>query len=74
MRPGGRLIAPTYCHDETRVSWALSRLFGLTGFPGHRRFSVRSLRTALESNGLRESRWEAIAGLFPIGYVEGTFP
>src|SRR3970282_875447 len=21
LRPGGKLVVPTYCHDETRLSW-----------------------------------------------------
>lgn len=73
LRAGGRLVAPTFCHDETKLSWVASRLLAITGFPGHRRFSARSLRCALEACGLEILRAETIPGLIPIGYVEGRF-
>lgn len=73
LKPGGRLIVPTYCHDESAFSWVLSRVLALTGFPGHRRFTTGSLREAVESAGLTISRAEALPGAIPIGYIEGTF-
>lgn len=54
--PGGRLIAPTYCHDETALSWLTSRALAVTRFPGHRRFTVASLRESLEAAGLQVTR------------------
>lgn len=73
LKPGGRLVVPTFCHDETAFSSAVSRVLALTGFPGHRRFTTKSLREALESAGLRVGRTETLRGWIPIGYVEGTF-
>lgn len=73
LRSGGRLIVPTFCHDETRLSRVVSRVLAVTGFPGHRRFSTRSLIEALERTGLHVTRAETVPGLIPIGYVEGTF-
>ena len=72
-RPGGRIIVPTYCHDETALSWLVSRVLAVTGFPGHRRFTVRSLREAVEAAGVRVTRSETLPGLIPISYIEGTF-
>ena len=72
-KPGGLFVAPTFCHDETRVSWLLSRLFAITGFPGHRRFTIQSLCTALEENGLRIVQSESLPGLIPIAYIEAVF-
>ncbi len=72
LKPGGVLVAPTYLHAETFGARVLSRLFALTGFPGARRFTARSLRDALEAAGLRVTRAEVIPGPFPIGYVEAT--
>ena len=69
----GVLVAPTFCHDETVVSRIVSRLLSLSGFPGQRRFSARSLREALESAGLVVKRAETLRGLLPIGYVDGAF-
>jgi len=71
MRPGGVLVAPTFCHDETRLSWLVSRLVAISGFPGHRRFTAQSLRSALEENGLQVVQLESLPGLIPIGFVEG---
>ncbi len=73
LRPGGVLVVPTFCHDETRLSWAVSRVLGVTGFPGHRRFTAASLKSAVESAGLLVRRAETLAGVIPIGYVEGVF-
>lgn len=70
LRPGGILVAPTFCHDETRLSWFVSRLLAVTGFPGHRRFTVKSLGAALATAGLVLDRCETIPGLLPIGYVD----
>jgi ubiquinone/menaquinone biosynthesis C-methylase UbiE len=72
-RPGGRLIVPTFCHDETRMSWVISRFLALTGFPGHRRFTSRSLRDQVAQAGLRIDRLETVPGVIPICYVDGVF-
>jgi phosphatidylethanolamine/phosphatidyl-N-methylethanolamine N-methyltransferase len=71
--PGGKVIVPTFCHDETLTSAIVSRVIAVTGFPGHRRFTVGSLRQALEDRGLGIRREETLGGLIPIGYVEGVF-
>lgn len=73
LKPGGMLVVPTFCHDETALSWTVSRLLAATGFPGHRRFKTRSLRQSLEEARLRVGKTETLPGLIPIGYVDGTF-
>jgi len=73
LKPGGKLIAPTFCHDETWLSAILSRGASLTGFPSHRRFTARSLRDALEARGATIDRAETLPGIVPIGYVEARF-
>jgi phosphatidylethanolamine/phosphatidyl-N-methylethanolamine N-methyltransferase len=30
LKPGGRIIAPTFCHDETALSWVVSRALAVT--------------------------------------------
>lgn len=72
LRPGGRLVVPTFCHDENALSWAVSRMLAVTGFPGHRRFTVKGLLEAIEASGVKVTRSEMLRGLLPIGYVEGT--
>ncbi|MDX2089787.1 MAG: class I SAM-dependent methyltransferase [Kofleriaceae bacterium] len=72
VKPGGLVVVPTFCHDETALSWLVSRALAVTGFPGHRRFTARSIRQAVEAAGVRVTRAETLPGLIPIGYVEGT--
>jgi phosphatidylethanolamine/phosphatidyl-N-methylethanolamine N-methyltransferase len=73
LKPGGRLIVPTFCHDETVVSRTISRALAITGFPAQRRFSAKSLRAAMQLADLRVSHFETLPGVIPIGYAEGTF-
>jgi phosphatidylethanolamine/phosphatidyl-N-methylethanolamine N-methyltransferase len=73
LRPGGKLIAPTFCHDETRLSRIASRIIGLTGFPGHRRFTTFTLRAALREAGLAVEDVETVSGVFPIAFMTGRF-
>lgn len=73
LRPGGSIIAPTFCHDETWASRSLSRLISVSGFPGHRRFKLRTLQGALEDNGVHLNQAVLLPGLIPVGYVAGVF-
>jgi phosphatidylethanolamine/phosphatidyl-N-methylethanolamine N-methyltransferase len=68
----GRLVVPTFCHDETALSWVVSRALAVTGFPGHRRFTASTLKQAVEAAGVRVTRTEMLPGLIPIGYVEAV--
>jgi phosphatidylethanolamine/phosphatidyl-N-methylethanolamine N-methyltransferase len=70
LRPGGKLVAPTYCHDETFGARWISRGLALSGFPGERRFSVSSLARVLEEAGFRVVRAERVPGILPIGFLE----
>lgn len=72
--PGGRLVVPTYCHDQNRVSRVVSRLMGLFGFPGQRRLSLASLCQILERRDLSVGRTVLLPGLLPIGLVSARVP
>ena len=72
-KTGGMLVAPTFCHDETKTSWLVSRLLAVSGFPGRRRFTMQSLRDTLVESGLQVARTELLPGLIPIGFIEATF-
>jgi ubiquinone/menaquinone biosynthesis C-methylase UbiE len=74
LRPGGKLLAPTFCHAETWASRAVSRILALTGFPSQRRLSSRTLREALEGAGIPVTRQETLPGLIPISFVAGVSP
>lgn len=69
LRPDGLLLVPTYCHAETVLAGATSRLMGLAGFPGRRRFTVQSLTETVAGAGLEVVHSERFAGLLPIGLV-----
>ena len=72
LRPGGVLVAPTYCHDETWRAKVTSRMLKAVGQPMHRRFTTVSLRRAIESAGLKVRLVETVPGLLPVGYIEAT--
>lgn len=73
LRPGGVLIVPTFCHDETWVSWVLSRILAVTGFPSHRRFTAQQLKEAVMGQGAQITKEELLPGLIPIGYITAVF-
>jgi phosphatidylethanolamine/phosphatidyl-N-methylethanolamine N-methyltransferase len=73
LRPRAPLVVPTYCHAQTVGSKLVSSVFALTGFPGKRRFTARSLVEALEAADLTVTRRELLRGVIPIGYAEGVF-
>lgn len=72
LRPRGKLVAPTYAHAETAASRVVSRLLGVTGFPGKRRFTTAALSSAIQAAGFEVRRTETIAGLLPIAFVAAT--
>jgi phosphatidylethanolamine/phosphatidyl-N-methylethanolamine N-methyltransferase len=72
LRPGGKLVAPTFCHAETLTSRAVSRVLALTGFPSQRRLSSRTLREAVEGAGLQLTRHETLPGPIPVSFVAGV--
>jgi phosphatidylethanolamine/phosphatidyl-N-methylethanolamine N-methyltransferase len=72
LKPGGVIVVPTYLHAETLRAGFLSRVFALTGFPGHRRFTARTLREAVESAGFVPQSEEVIPGPFPVGFIHAT--
>jgi ubiquinone/menaquinone biosynthesis C-methylase UbiE len=72
LRPGGKLVAPTYAHAQTALSRAVSRLGALVGFPARRRVTAASLAGELAANGFRVHRTEVVPGLVPIAFVAAT--
>lgn len=72
LRPGGKLVAPTFVHGETALARTLSRLARVFGFPVQRRLTTASLRAALERHGLEVHRAETIPGLLPMAFAAAT--
>ena len=69
LRPGGRLIVPTYCHAQTRLAQVVSRALALTRFPGRRRLTLEALEGAVKRSGLELAHSELLPGVLPIGFV-----
>lgn len=71
LRPGGLLLAPTFCHGETLRARIVSRLLGLAGFPIQRRFRGADLVDLLRGAGLQASAGQVLPGWLPLGMAEG---
>ena len=66
-------MVPMFCHDQTLLSRIASRIIGLTGLPGHRRFTTSSLCSALVDAGVTIDEVETAPEVFPISVVSGRF-
>lgn len=69
--PGGRLCAPTYCHNTHLGSRLVSRLLRAGGLRTARQFSVDELANALRAAGFAIVQQTLVPGLLPIGVVTG---
>lgn len=74
LRRGGRLIVPTYCHDQTPLARLTSRALGLVGFPGQRRLTLERLGSIVVDCGFELRRSQLLPGLLPIGFVSAEVP
>lgn len=70
LKPGGTLLAPTFCHGATPLSRTLSGLVRRLGFPVRHRLSPAALRALAEEAGLRVVSLEVADGMFPLGLLE----
>lgn len=71
LKPGGMLMVPTYCHEETVVARMVSQVLALGALPAQRRFRSGTLVQAVEAAGYSVRRLEILDGLLPIGLVVG---
>lgn len=71
LRPGGRLIAPTFCHGEGWKSRMISFLMSLAGFRARRRWSLQGFKEFFQEQGLEILHFEVIKGEIPLGYIVG---
>ncbi|MCB9777682.1 MAG: class I SAM-dependent methyltransferase [Alphaproteobacteria bacterium] len=67
--PGGSLVVPTYCHAQDWRSRAVSTALAAVSFPGRRRFTLETLRSAVADAGFTVEQAELVPGLLPIGFV-----
>lgn len=69
LRPGGRLVVPTYCHAQDARARLISAVLALVSFPGQRRFDLDGLAAAVEAAGFEIDDEELVRGMLPIGFV-----
>jgi ubiquinone/menaquinone biosynthesis C-methylase UbiE len=70
IRPGGLLVVPTYCHDQTHMARVTSGVMGWFGFPGQRRLNLQTLVSLLQSHPeLAIEETVLLTGILPIGFV-----
>jgi hypothetical protein len=69
LRPGGRLVVPTYCHAQDARARLASAVLALVSFPGQRRFDLHGLAAAVEAAGFAVDSRELVPGVLPIGFV-----
>ncbi|MFN8011279.1 MAG: methyltransferase domain-containing protein [Holophagaceae bacterium] len=71
LRPGGLLLAPTFCHGESLRARLVSRLLGLSGFPIQRRFRSAELAAVIREAGFEADAGETLRGWLPLGLATG---
>lgn len=69
LKRGGRLVAPTYLHRQSKKAAILSRLMGLTGFRAYHRWTEQGYRAFLAENGFNVVELSLYPGLFPLAYT-----
>lgn len=72
LRPGGRLIAPTFCHGQGAVARATSQVLGWTGFSVVTRFRDAELDALLSSAGFEIESAQWFPGFLPIRFVTAS--
>lgn len=70
LAPGGRLVAPTFCHGVDLPRRLLSRGLGLVSpFVAHTRFTPGTLSALVAEAGFAPRPPTLLPGLFPIAYL-----
>lgn len=74
LRPGGLLLAPTFCHGETFTARCVSEVLGLAGFPIQRRFRAGELLELVRNAGFEVAPGDVLPGWLPLGMAQGLRP
>lgn len=75
LRPGGRLVLPTFCHGVGLRRRVLSRLLSLVGpFVAFTRFTPASLQEMVAGAGFEVKQPIVLPGKFPLAYVVADVP
>ncbi len=75
LKPGGKLVAPTYCHGAGLKAHILSRVAVLLyGMPVYRRFSVASFHELVAETGFDVIEKDVVQFMVPLAYVVARKP
>lgn len=75
LKPGGRLVAPTFCHGIDLPRRLLSRLLSVVSpFVAHTKFSPESLQDLVIAEGFAPRALVVLRGRFPIAYPVADKP
>lgn len=69
LKPGGKLIAPTFVHAGSRKAALLSRLMSITGFRAYHKWTQQSYHAFLRENGFTVVDAALLNASFPLAYV-----
>lgn len=69
LKPGGKLIAPTFVHANSKKAAILSKLMSFTGFRAHHKWTGQSYHAFLKQNGFAVSDFAMLKASFPLAYV-----
>jgi phosphatidylethanolamine/phosphatidyl-N-methylethanolamine N-methyltransferase len=73
LKPGGKLVAPSYCHAEGLGTLLLSHASALLfRLPVRQRFSVNELLRLVESSGFSIKGQEVVRFKMPLVFVEAS--
>lgn len=72
LKNDGNIILPTYCHGASIKSRMISWFMSLFGFSIHNRWSPRTFRSFVESQGLKVNEELIFKGKIPLSYILAT--
>ncbi|HPQ71485.1 MAG TPA: methyltransferase domain-containing protein [bacterium] len=72
LKPGGKLIAPTYLHGQTLRSHVVSRFMSLFGFKAYHRFNKESLLVLFNDAGFGGAAIDIYPAAIPLAYLAAS--
>jgi phosphatidylethanolamine/phosphatidyl-N-methylethanolamine N-methyltransferase len=69
LKPDGRLIVPTFCHGENRLSRLVSSVMGWSGFKTFQRWSIADFEQFIAANRFQVLRQEVLQDIIPLVYL-----
>jgi phosphatidylethanolamine/phosphatidyl-N-methylethanolamine N-methyltransferase len=69
LKSDGRLIAPTFCHGENRLSRLVCWVMGWSGFKTFQRWSIAEYEQFIAVNGFKVIHKEVLKDIIPLTYL-----